>query len=91
MKSSKLRVVLLAFLATSGMTTMSEAIIGYPLTPMSYAGVARRTAVHAPVCGAAVVGVGVGVAVGTAVAVGAANANCWTTYNAYGQRITTCN
>jgi len=38
--------------------TSAHAIIGRPLTPMSYAGVARRSAVG--------VGVGVGVAVGAA-------------------------
>jgi hypothetical protein len=29
--------------ATSGLVTEAQAIIGRPLTPMSYAGVARRT------------------------------------------------
>jgi hypothetical protein len=44
------------------LVTSAHAIIGRPLTPMSYAGVARRSAVGVGV------GVGVGVAVGAAVA-----------------------
>jgi hypothetical protein len=44
------------------LVTSAHAIIGRPLTPMSYAGVARRSAVGVGV------GVGVGVAVGVAVA-----------------------
>src|SRR5471030_836502 len=42
------------------LVTSAHAIIGRPLTPMSYAGVARRSAVGVGV------GVGVGVAVGAA-------------------------
>jgi hypothetical protein len=44
------------------LVTSAHAIIGRPLTPLSYAGVARRSAVGVGV------GVGVGVAVGVAVA-----------------------
>jgi hypothetical protein len=47
-----------SLIAPGSFVTSAHAIIGRPLTPMSYAGVARRSAV----------GVGVGVAVGAAVA-----------------------
>ena len=64
--------------------TSANAIIGRPLTPMSYAGVARRSAVG--------VGVGVGVAVGAAavaapVVVAPA---CAQVVNVYGQITTVC-
>jgi hypothetical protein len=70
----------------------AHAVIGRPLTPMSYAGVARRSAV------------GVGVGVGVGVAVGAAAARpvvvvpapvvvapvCAQVVNVYGQITTVC-
>lgn len=66
--------------------TGAQAIIGRPLTPMSYAGVARRTtaraygaAVAAPVYGAAVVAAPVVVA-----------PVCRQVVNAYGQIVTVC-
>jgi hypothetical protein len=67
---------------------MSEANarIGRPLTPMSYAGVARRTTGRA-VYGAAAVGVGVGVAVGAA----AVAPRCVQVVDAYGRIVTRCN
>lgn len=60
----------------------AEARIGRPLTPLSYAGVARRTTARAVVRGAAV-----GVAVGAAVAVAP---RCVQVADAYGRVITRC-
>jgi hypothetical protein len=70
-----------------GFVTRAEAIIGRPLTPLSYAGVARRTTARAYTYGAAA-----GVAAG-AVAVGAyayPPGGCVQVVNAYGQVITRC-
>ena len=76
MTITKIRVLRVALVALSGasglfvsekapqqgsLVTSAHAIIGRPLTPMSYAGVARRSAVGG-------LGVGVGVAVGAAAA-----------------------
>ena len=67
---------------TSGMFSEAEARVGRPLTPMSYAGVARRTTRRA-------VAVGAGAA-----AVGAAGAyygsTCVQVVDAYGQIVTRC-
>jgi hypothetical protein len=73
---------------TNSGSFMSEASarIGRPLTPMSYAGVARRTTGRA-VYGAAAVGVGVGVAVGAAAA---AAPRCAQVVDAYGRIVTQC-
>jgi hypothetical protein len=66
-----------------GFMTQAEACIGRPLTPMSYAGVARRTTRRA-------------VAYGTAAAAGAAGAyaysapGCVQVVNSYGQVVTRC-
>src|SRR5262245_48060518 len=60
----------------SGLITTAEAVIGRPLTPMSYAGVARRTTRRAA-------------AVGAATAAGAAAA-CYQTVDAYGRGYTRC-
>jgi hypothetical protein len=68
-------------LQSSSMTTGAEARIGRPLTPMSYAGVARRTTRRAVAVGAA--------AVGTAAVVGAASA-CGQAVDAYGRVYTRC-
>ena len=57
----------------NGWTSTAEARIGRPATPVSYAGVARRTTRRA---------------VGTTAAVAARR--CVTTYNSYGQAVTTC-
>jgi hypothetical protein len=62
----------------------ANARIGRPLTPMSYAGVARRTTGRA-VYGAAAVGVGV--AVGAA----AVAPRCVQVADAYGRIVTRCN
>jgi hypothetical protein len=71
---------------TSGsLMTEANARIGRPLTPMSYAGVARRTTGRA-VYGAAAVGVGVGVAVGAA----AVAPRCVQVVDAYGRIVTQC-
>jgi len=61
------------------LVTTADARIGRPATPMSYAGVARRTTARA---------VGVGVAVGAAaVAVGT---RCRQVVDAYGRIVTVC-
>jgi hypothetical protein len=66
--------------------TSAHAIIGRPLTPMSYAGVARRSAVGVGV------GVGVGVAVGAAVVAAPVVVApvCAQVVNVYGQIATVC-
>ena len=76
-----------ASLVKSGsLVTSAHAIIGRPLTPMSYAGVARRSAVG---YGAAV---GVGVAVGAAAVAGPVYVTpaCAQVVNVYGQITTVC-
>lgn len=67
-----------------GLVSVSEARIGRPLTPMSYAGVARRTTRRA-VYGTAAVAAG-------AAAAGAyvATPGCAQVTNAYGQLVTSC-
>ena len=73
------------------LVTSAQAIIGRPLTPMSYAGVARRSAVG--------VGAGVGVAVGTAAVASpvvvvpapvVVTPVCAQVVNVYGQIATVC-
>jgi hypothetical protein len=64
---------------TGSLVTQAHAIIGRPLTPMSYAGVVRRSAV----------GVGVGVAVVGAPVVVVAPV-CTQVVNVYGQIATVC-
>jgi hypothetical protein len=71
---------------TESFISEASARIGRPLTPMSYAGVARRTTGRA-VYGAAAVGVGVGVAVGAAAA---AAPRCAQVVDAYGRIVTQC-
>jgi hypothetical protein len=63
----------------SGPITEAHAIIGRPLTPMSYAGVARRTVRRAPYVAAPVVVAPVVVAPA-----------CARVVNAYGQLVTVC-
>jgi len=63
------------------LVTEAHAVIGRPLTPVSYAGVARRTTRRAAAVGAAAT-------VGTAAAIGAAR--CSQVANAYGQIVTRC-
>jgi len=67
----------------SGLVSSAEARVGRPLTPMSYAGVARRTTRRAVVGGAVV---------GGAVAAGAyyGQPGCAQVVDAYGQIITQC-
>jgi hypothetical protein len=60
----------------AGWVTRAEAVIGRPVTPMSYAGVARRTTRRATY-GAA--------AAGAATYYGAARPGCVQVVNAYGQ------
>jgi hypothetical protein len=67
-------------LATGSFVTKAHAIIGRPLTPMSYAGVARRSAV----------GVGVGVAVGVGAAAVVAAPACAQVVDVYGRITTVC-
>jgi hypothetical protein len=65
-----------------GFVSEAEARVGRPLTPMSYAGVARRTTRRAVVGGAVV---------GGAVAAGAyAAPSCVQVVDAYGQVVTRC-
>jgi hypothetical protein len=63
-----------------GLVSASEARVGRPLTPMSYAGVARRTTRRA---------VAVGAAAGAAGAY-VATPGCVQVTNAYGQIVTRC-
>jgi hypothetical protein len=91
-----LRIALVAIAALAGLfvsdkslptkpvsfVTSAYARIGRPLTPMSYAGVARRTTVG--------VGVGVGVAVGVGAAAAVAMPACAQVVNVYGQITTVC-
>jgi hypothetical protein len=67
--------------------TPAEALIGAPLTPLSYAGVARRTTRRAIVGGAAV-GAAVGVAAGAAVV--AVPRACAQAVDVYGRIYTRC-
>jgi hypothetical protein len=76
--------------------TKAEAVIGRPLTPMSYAGVARRTTRRAAYTGAAYAGAATAAYAGAAYAAGAATAyagspqTCVQTVDAYGQVVTRC-
>jgi hypothetical protein len=67
------------------LTSTAEARIGRPLTPMSYAGVARRTTRRAAYVGAAGA-----VAVGTAAAAGYYGSGCYQEVDAYGRVYTRC-
>jgi hypothetical protein len=66
-----------------GLVSASEARVGRPLTPMSYAGVARRTTRRA-VYGTAAV------AAGAAAGAYVARPGCVQVTNAYGQVVTKC-
>lgn len=65
----------------------AEARIGRPLTPVSVAGVARRTTRRAVAAGAVT---GAAVATGTAAARAAAATRCVRVYGAYGRVATVC-
>jgi hypothetical protein len=64
---------------TEGLVTSAEARVGRPLTPMSYAGVARRTTRRAVAVGAAAGAAGAYYAPG-----------CVQVVDAYGQVVTRC-
>jgi hypothetical protein len=74
---------------TGSLVSKAEAIIGRPLTPMSYAGVARRTTRRAYGYGAGVYGAPV---YGAPVVYGAPAyaPACYQAVNAYGQVYTQC-
>jgi hypothetical protein len=63
----------------SGLTTAADARVGRPLTPMSYAGVARRTTRRAAYVGAA-----------TAAGAAAAGSGCYQAADAYGRVYPRC-
>lgn len=104
MTSKAFRITVLAALALAGMATMADAIIGRPLTPVSYAGVARRTTYRAAddvaVATTATVATANAVAYDNdayaAAAAAAPVATCQppsypaTAYNAYGQAYLVC-
>ena len=71
------------------LVTQAEARIGRPLTPMSYAGVARRTTRRA-VYGAAAVGAAVAVAYGAYAAPVVVAPTCYQAVDAYGRVYTRC-
>src|SRR6186997_3635233 len=66
------------------LVTQAEARIGRPLTPMSYAGVARRTTRRAVAVGAGAA------AVGAATVYAAPTAACGQVVDAYGRIVTVC-
>ena len=72
---------------SASLMTEAHAVIGRPATPMSYAGVARRTTARPVVGGAAVGAAAVGVAVGAA----AVAPRCVQVADAYGRIVTRCN
>ena len=65
----------------------AQAVIGRPLTPMSYAGVARRTTRRAAYAGAAYAGAASAYAYAPPPAYGR---SCMQTTDAYGRVVTTC-
>jgi hypothetical protein len=67
-------------IATQGVFSEAQARVGRPLTPMSYAGVARRTTRRAVAVGAAAAGTA-GVYYGS---------TCVQTVDAYGRIVTRC-
>jgi hypothetical protein len=67
-----------------GLVSSSQARVGRPLTPMSYAGVARRTTRRAVVYG------GAAAAAGAAAAGAYAAPGCVQVTNSYGQVVTKC-
>jgi hypothetical protein len=72
-------------LARMELTSTAEARIGRPLTPMSYAGVARRTTRRAVYVGAAGAA-----AVGAAAATGYYGSGCYQAVDAYGRVYNQC-
>ncbi len=80
----------LAQIGTGSFVSKAQAVIGRPLTPMSYAGVARRTTRRA--YGAAAVGVYGAPVVGAPVVYGAPvyGGGCYQAVDAFGQVYTRC-
>jgi hypothetical protein len=74
----------------SSLITSADARIGRPLTPLSYAGVARRTTRRAVAYGAAAGAVAVGAAVVAAPVVVAPAAGCVQAVDPYGRLYTRC-
>ena len=72
------------FDSQSSLLSSAEARIGRPLTPMSYAGVARRTTRRAVAVGAGAA------AVGAATIYAAPTAACGQAVDAYGRIVTVC-
>jgi hypothetical protein len=75
----------LSFDGQSSLVSSAEARIGRPLTPMSYAGVARRTTRRAVAVGAVAVGTAAVVAAPVVVA-----PVCSQAVDAYGRIVTVC-
>jgi hypothetical protein len=78
-----------ALVESGSLVTQAHAIIGRPLTPMSYAGVARRTTARAVTAGAVATGVAVGAAAAAAAPVVVAPA-CVQAVDAYGRIYMRC-
>jgi hypothetical protein len=74
----------------SSLVSSAEARVGRPLTPMSYAGVARRTTRRAVAVGAGAVAVGAAGAVAAGAYYGAPAAACSQVVDAYGRIVTVC-
>src|SRR5215470_15062804 len=72
---------------STSLISTAQAIIGRPLTPMSYAGVARRTTAREVTYGAAAAGAA---AAGAAAVGAAAAARCYQAVDAYGRVVTVC-
>jgi len=68
---------------SASLVSTADARIGRPMTPMSYAGVARRTTARAVGAGAAVGAAAVGTAA-------VARASCRQVVDAYGRIVTVC-
>lgn len=77
----------MAALRSGSLIAKAEAVVGRPLTPMSYAGVARRTPYYHP---APVVVVPPPVVVRPPVVVVAPRPGCYQVVNAYGQLTWRC-
>lgn len=90
MTSKAFQITVLAFLAAAGIATTAEAIIGRPVTPMSYAGVARRTTYRAADAYAGAAAYDNAYAATTAAPACVPPAYPATAYNAYGQAYTVC-
>jgi hypothetical protein len=76
-----------ALITSGALMSQAHAIIGRPLTPLSYAGVARRTTRRAVVAGAAVAGTAAAAAAASTVY---ARPGCVQVVNAYGQLFWRC-